>query len=235
MISRSRFIRNRTTAVCGGVECTATARGGGIFIGGMGAVQITSSEVRENRGHSRGDGGSLGDLTRSFGAGVYVNGATVALTNNVISCNVTSGESRNSFAGAGLYVNQGTVSVENSTIARNATATGAAHGGGALDILNSIIFFNNGNGEQLSGTVTVNFSDVQNRTPGESEMGNLTENPAFAGAGCGQADHRIVVGSAAIDAGNPSSEYDDACSPPSLGDASNDMGAFGGPQACEWQ
>jgi len=149
-------------------------------------------------------------------------------------------------------VEGGTVSVENTTVARNSNATGIERGGGTLDVLNSIVFFNNGDTTQLGGAMTVNYSDVQNRTPpptpgagtptpGTTETGNLNENPGFAGSGCQPDDLHIAPGSAAIDAGNPDPqhEYDDVCFPPSTGNdeqhqALNDMGAFGGPGACGW-
>jgi hypothetical protein len=44
----------------------------------------------------------------------------------------------------------------------------------------------------------------------------------------------IVLGSPCIDAGNPNPAYDDTCFPPSLGTATNDIGAHGGPGACGW-
>ena len=37
-----------------------------------------------------------------------------------------------------------------------------------------------------------------------------------------------------IDAGNPDPQHNDVCLPPSLGTVRNDMGAHGGPSACEW-
>jgi hypothetical protein len=44
----------------------------------------------------------------------------------------------------------------------------------------------------------------------------------------------IAPGSPCTDRGHPAPEYEDACSPPSLGTARNDVGAHGGPGACSW-
>jgi predicted outer membrane repeat protein len=240
-ITNSRFTGNQSNAACytSGV-CTATGRGGAIYVAGTGTVAIDNSELVGNtsHGHNETSGGCSSSKTISYGGGLYVDsGGSVTLTNSLLSCNrnLTSGTGCSpSAAGSGLYVNGGTVVVVNSTIARNSNATGAHRAGGTLSILNSIVFFNNGDGTQLGGTITVNYSDVQNRTPGASELGNLNENPVFAGTGCQSDDLRIATGSAAIDAGNPETTYNDTCLPPSLGTDRNDMGAFGGPGACGW-
>ena len=44
----------------------------------------------------------------------------------------------------------------------------------------------------------------------------------------------VPQGSRCIDAGDPSSAYNDSCFPPSLGTVRNDLGAYGGPGACCW-
>jgi hypothetical protein len=189
-------------------------------------TRIENCEVRENQVDSRNHGDcTFGGSTRSFGAGIYVNAGSVTLANDVVTCNTTTGGSCNySDGGGGVYVNGGMVGVVNSTVARNRDATGIARGGGTLDVLNSIVFFNNADTTQLGGTMTVNYSDVQNRTlpptpapstptPAVSETGNLNENPVFAGPGCQPDDLQIALGSSAIDAGNPDTQYNDTCFP----------------------
>ena len=44
----------------------------------------------------------------------------------------------------------------------------------------------------------------------------------------------MPIVSPCIDKGNPDPQYNDVCLPPSLGAARNDMGAYGGPGACQW-
>jgi hypothetical protein len=75
----------------------------------------------------------------------------------------------------------------------------------------------------------VTFSDVQGGFAGE---GNINLNPLFGSAGCEAL--QIIVGSPCIDAGNPDPMFNDVCLPPSLGTVRNDMGAHGGPKACQW-
>jgi len=60
--------------------------------------------------------------------------------------------------------------------------------------------------------------------------GNIDVDPIFVGGG----DYHLAGGSLCIDAGDPDSSYNDECFPPSMGTERNDMGAYGGPGACEW-
>src|SRR5581483_1746913 len=133
-------------------------------------------------------------------------------------------------AGGGLYVKSGTASLQNSTIVRNPDAPGIANEGGTVTLDSSILFFNNGNQDQISGTVAVAYSDVQG---GYAGTGNINLQPVFAGTQCDPDSLRIVAGSPAIDAGNPDPTIHDTCFPPSLGSTRNDMGWTGGPGACD--
>ena len=92
---------------------------------------------------------------------------------------------------------------------------------GQLEILNSILFFNNESGAQIAGPVapTVTYSDVQT---GFSGAGNISLNPVF------DEQFAIVPPSPAIDAGNPDPAYNDVI-PPGQGGLRNDMGYTGGP------
>jgi hypothetical protein len=119
------------------------------------------------------------------------------------------------------------------TVARSGAATGLQQAGGTLNVINSIVFGNNSGGVQIGGTATVDYSCVQG---GYTGMGNVPFDPAFAGPGCDHHQLSIVLGSPAIDGGNPTSPAD-ACFPPSFGSGSNsraDMGHNGGPLACHW-
>lgn len=44
----------------------------------------------------------------------------------------------------------------------------------------------------------------------------------------------LATNSPCVDAGDPAPAYLDGCFPPSLGTTVNDMGLFGGPEACDW-
>ena len=100
-------------------------------------------------------------------------------------------------------------------------------------MLNSIVYWNNADGTQIGGPVGATYCDIQNGY-GAVEDKNFNGNPVFAGIG-GRRDHlMIVLGSPCIDKGDPTSP-DDVCFPPSLGEPLSDVGAYGGPLACNWQ
>lgn len=192
------------------------AYGGGIYWEGSGT--ISNSILRNN----------LIDCvsrhpTRACGGGGVLGGSFV-LNNCIAAGNGVSGDLR---FGAGLYLYlNGTSQVRNCTLVSNGGAAGFALESGTCRILNSIVYFNNSNGPQISGTPTVTYSDVQG---GFTGTGNIDFNPVFANTN----DFKLIVGSRCIDAGNPDPAHNDACLPPSLGTARNDMGAWGGPGACQ--
>ncbi len=235
IIKNGQFIGNRSNSKCYGRwdGCNTTARGGAIYISGTGNVTVENSNIRENHTDANSDDYCFsGMYSRSYGAGVFVNSGTVTLTNVVLSGNtMTTRGCVGPKNGSGLYVNGGLVTVINSTISRNFDATGVHVVGGTLDILNSIIYFNNADGTQVGGTPTITYSDVQGGYEGE---GNINLHPAFVGTGYEASDLELAIGSSAIDAGNLDPIYDDVCFPPSHDTARNDMGAYGGPLACDW-
>jgi hypothetical protein len=60
---------------------------------------------------------------------------------------------------------------------------------------------------------------------------NIFEDPQFANTNTLE----LSANSPCIDAGDPGEAFSDVCFPPSQGSELNDMGAYGGPGACEWQ
>ena len=86
-------------------------------------------------------------------------------------------------------------------------------------------------------TSTVSYTDVQD---GFSGTGNINQYPSFVDSAAW--DCHLALGSPCIDAGNPSSSYNDPAYPgypiyaiyPSRGLVRNDMGAYGGPGADDW-
>jgi hypothetical protein len=234
-ILRSTFqgilVRSRCTGLFG--SCIATARGGAVSIDGDSSIRIGSSAFAMNEVQARSGGNCFDALSRAWGAAIHVASGTVQLTNTTLGCNVSTPlvciASR---AGAGLLVQGGVVTVANSVIAQNADTTGIDQMGGQLTVVNSIIYLNNANGTQISGMPVVTYSDVQG---GFAGVGNINAQPAFSGTECNLSDFELVPGSPAIDAGNPDPLFNDECLPPSLGTERNDMGAFGGPGACDSQ
>ena len=68
------------------------------------------------------------------------------------------------------------------------------------------------------------------------ENGHIKNDPLFVNTTGDIAgwDFHLQDGSPCIDAGDPDGKYNDGCLPPGKGNATNDMGAYGGPQNCRW-
>lgn len=75
--------------------------------------------------------------------------------------------------------------------------------------------------------ITMSYSCRFNSTLGTVVLGagNIEDDPEFGGPGNG--DYRLLVGSPCIDTGDPLVE--DGSRPPAMGEATSDMGAYGGP------
>jgi hypothetical protein len=93
-------------------------------------------------------------------------------------------------------------------------------------VTNSIIYWNAA--QQIAGSANVTYSDVQG---GYAGTGNINCNPLLHPARLW-----ITFPSCCIDAGNSDPAYNDTCfcGEFSLGTVRNDMGAHGGPGACQW-
>lgn len=201
------------------------AIGGGLYTNG-GTNVISNCSFSSNT--------AIGDATvpsgSTFGRGgaIYLGNGSLQMSHSVLGCNRAEGD--NGSQGSGIYVAGGTISLVNSTIARG-NVQGIFNAAGSVDLLNSILYFNNAGGPQISGSATATYCDVQNGITG---TGNISFNPAFGGTGCEISDLSIVMGSSCIDAGDPSGASNDVCFPPSLGGVRNDIGARGGPGACDW-
>ncbi len=117
----------------------------------------------------------------------------------------------------------GAVTIINSTIAGNIAPTGAGIYGSTVNITNSIVWGNHGN-EQVSGSATVTYSNVQGGFVGE---GNLDVLPGFVDPANG--DYHLVADSPLIDAADPSfvpdPQHVDLDGDPRLVAAAVDIGA----------
>ena len=162
----------------------------------------------------------------SAGGGILCSYASPTIRNCAIVQN-------NAGAGGAIYCFYASPTITNCTMAHNACACG---GGGGIRIdqsnptITNCIFWDNETiswGEIFveSGSPVITYCTVQGGFAGE---GNIDADPLFLG----EDDYRLGEGSPGIDAGHPGVEFEDLCSPPSLGLARNDMGAFGGPGAC---
>jgi hypothetical protein len=129
-------------------------------------------------------------------------------------------------------------SFENNTIVNNSATE---EGGGIYNwgpttpqLMNFIIWGNTApSGPQISGTVDVQYSDVEG---GYTGMGNINEDPQFIP---GSEFYLLGSGSPCIDMGNQDPQYNDVEDPqnpgsalwPARGTLINDMGSFGGPNS----
>jgi len=150
--------------------------------------------------------------TAQRGAGIYVGPASKAIIQN---CTITLNN------GDGLYfAPQALPTVTNNTIHGRVCAESTSQ-----NITNSIIW---GDPNPICcDLLTITYSDVQGGYPG---IGNIDSDPLFIGG----EDYHVTEGSPCIDAGNPDPSFNDECFPPSMGKARNDIGAYGGPDACGW-
>ncbi len=199
-------------------------RGGGIYLDGSGQTDIETCVIESNIVNSH-DSWSF-DVAYARGGGIYQQSGTLNINNSLIRDNSYSAEARD---GMGMWVNGGTTQIVNSSFLRN-NQNGLSRSGGTVDIRNSLFWDNAG--AEIVGTVTINFSDVQDvNMPGE---GNLSCQPILDG------NDAIQHPSCCINAGDPDPQYNDQCFPPSVGPLSgqdieeyyrNDIGAHGGPDA----
>lgn len=119
-----------------------------------------------------------------------------------------------------------TIEIINCTISDNISNGIISNGGtNLITVLNSIIYYNpvHDNG----GDIEISYSDVEGGFDGE---GNFSYHPLFQ-----EFEYYTLTSiSPCVDAGSIDDVYNDVCFPPSYSTQRNDMGAFGGPNACSW-
>lgn len=208
----------------------ALASGGGIYTTN-GELRLENCILRNNDARSTivGDSGTA----VSHGGGFYQNNGTSILTNTIVACNTATpqGIALEVSEGGGIYINSGDTFLENCTVTDN-DREGLRRAGGVVSVTNSILFGNRGTA--LVGTVDATYSCIETPSDPLPGVGNINRAPSFAGTGCECTDFALASGSAGIDAGNPGAAFTDSCFPPATGESRNDMGAFGGPGACNW-
>ncbi len=143
-----------------------------------------------------------GNFAQLRGGAVYGQGVT--MVNCVVSGNTAAGITGGGVCGHGALFN--------CTISRNSATGTGSHGGGlqtdgATTVANCVIYGNTAATEmQISGTVSISYSDVQG---GFAGTGNINADPIFANdigldgvAGTLDDDLHVLAGSPCIDAGN---------------------------------
>ncbi len=202
-------------------------QGGGIYAEDSAVVTATQSVWAEN--------------TASDGAAVNLSGASLAATNIVVAFNDASTD------GGGLFLDDAaSASLVNVSMAYDTSASGSTRGdaiyfasGTSVELLNSILYGDASNDLVYgAGSWTSSYNDAYNAGSGGTLAGTAT-----AGTGAISADPlwtrvtddgnyynddwSLQASSPCVDAGDPSSAYDDADG------TTNDMGATGGP-AGDW-
>jgi len=196
---------------------TSTCRGGGIYCDGD--LSLANCWIEDNSAHA------YEHKAYSKGGGVYLNSGVLTASNCTVSNNSVSASGSYCYLyGGGIHVYGGTADLENCTVVNN-TNHGLCREGGTVTAINSIFFDNSV--AQISGTVTATYSCVEDGWEGE---GNIFQNPIL-----GSCLQLMPFVSPCIDKGDPDPQYNDVCFPPSLGAVRNDMGAYGGPGACQWE
>ena len=187
---------------------SASYKGGGIFCYDNSSPSLSNVTIT---GNSASDGG-----------GIYCDNSFPSLENITITGNTAFNSSADG-GGGGIYFYNSSPSLENVTITGNSASISYYGGGGIFcyasnpSLMNCILW--NDLPQEiyvLSGSVTVNYSDIQG---GWTGTGNINANPLFIGSG----DFHLQPGSPCIDAGNPAPQYNDPDG------TRNDMGAYGGP------
>ncbi len=213
------FIENESQAFTSFVAGGRYTRGGAVSASG-GLMEIVASVFLAN-GCRMGAFTQTADASRAHGGAIHVASGELRLTNALIADGFLVVTKNPDLRGAGVYVGDGVASCVNTTIVDNSHA-GLYRDGGSVDVLNTILFFNNGGLDQIddaSGTLTVSYSSVQNGFPG---TGNTAFDPQLDDS------FRILATSPAVDAGDPDPQYFDVI-PPGLGGPRNDRGFLGGP------
>ena len=152
--------------------------------------------------------------------GISLPSATLAAYNSIIDNNISYG----------IYTSNGNITLRNVVISDN--TTGLLPQNGNINISNSIIYSNGGQSiASGTGTINVQYSDIEGGFVGSGNIGDDPEhdNPLFLN------DKYELQGiSPCLNTGNPDILYNDQYFPPSVQGVRNDMGAYGGSDACKW-
>ena len=211
------------------LKSNSAAQGGGLFVSGA-TSQVTVNNCTLT--------GNLAKDAFEAGGGIFLrDGATVIVANSIFEGN--SAVAANGRGGA-VFVCGGMITLTNVVLVGNgnsqfgngsyaiAVNTGGLTGctAGTALVSNGVLFDNVPAAVTGSG-VDISYSQIDG---GFSGAGNFSGNPLFS-----DAQYHLLEGiSPCVDAGDPAAVHDDACLPPSLATARNDVGAYGGPGACAW-
>ena len=194
---------------CSISQNSSALNGGGICCSSYSSPTITNCEIVAN-------------TCQSYGGGISVYGISSSPTILPTITNCTIAENSADYGG-GIYSHYDACPIiENCVLWGDSAIEGPE------------IFI------RSDSTLTISYSDVQGGEaavhiePGGTSHwleGNIDVDPLFVGGG----DYHLHAWSPCIDAGNPDPSFHDVCFPPSIGDERNDIGSYGGPDACGWE
>ena len=197
-------IRRGTVTLSNSTVSGNTASAGGGIANSSGTVTLSNSTVS-------------GNTASSDGAGIFNSHGTLSLSNSTVSGNSASRD------GAGIFNPFGTVTMSNSTVSGNSASRdggGIANGSNTVNFKNTIIAGNTaGSGLDCSGTLTSQGHNLVGISTGcpSGGTGDLTTADAkldlLADNGGPTFTHALLVGSPAIDAGDPAGCTDAAGNP----------------------
>ncbi len=200
-------------------------QGGGVYVDESSLVLFDTSTIVANEA--------------SDGGGMEAEGM-VSLTNLVSMFNDASSD------GGGLYLEGAYAELLNTTYAGDEASSGGgvyASNSSSLDLMNSIIYGSPsgvgvliGTGSSFSGTYNNVYGNLAGNYSGVTDptgsSGNISDPPLFVAYSddgvLSNDDLHLLSASPSVDAGNPSSAYDDADG------TTNDQGAYGGPES-DWE
>lgn len=171
IITGSKFIENEAQAYTVYARDGRYARGGAVYIDkGFSEIKATTFMGNACR---MGAHYQSPDKSCAYGGAVYLASGTIILSNDLLVNNELEGGRYPDHRGSGVFIASGNCTIVNSTLVHNNTHA-VYRSGGQVEILNSILFFNNSGKEQVSGPVLATYSDIQN---GFSGQRNMSYNP----------------------------------------------------------
>ena len=226
-IRNCKIIGNTAGMHGGGIHCMTYAAptltnciisGNSAVVGG-GIIMMQSNMTIENC--------TISGNSAFFGGGIFSTLYIPHLENCIIVGNSAD-------YGGGMYCNDSSPVIVNCTFSGNVADYGGGifgYGMASPNVTNCILWGDTASwGPEILniggvGVSLVKYSIVEGGWLG---TGIINADPLFVGEG----DYHLSDASPAIDAGDPSDVFKDACFPPSQWSTRNDIGAYGGPRAC---